>query len=81
MKVVTIVAFTLLSVFPSEAGQRRQQNTSLGNHLTSARHDRAAMFCPDRLGLAIQVEGRLEAENAGGTIIGEPVQPLALGPS
>ena len=28
MKVVTIVAFTLLVVFPSEAGQRRQQNTS-----------------------------------------------------
>ena len=27
-----------------------------GNHLTSAYNDRTAMFCPDRLGLAIQVE-------------------------
>jgi hypothetical protein len=27
-----------------------------GNHLTSAHNDRAAMFCPYRLGLAIQVE-------------------------
>jgi hypothetical protein len=26
------------------------------NHLTSAHNDRAAMFCPYRLGLAIQVE-------------------------
>ena len=27
-----------------------------GNHLTSAHNDRAAVFCPYRLGLAIQVE-------------------------
>lgn len=27
-----------------------------GNHLTSAHDDRAAMFCPYRLGLAIPVE-------------------------
>jgi hypothetical protein len=35
----------------------------------SARHDRAAMFCPDRLGLAIQVEGRLEGEMLGAIIV------------
>jgi hypothetical protein len=27
-----------------------------GNHLTSVHNDRAAVFCPYRLGLAIQVE-------------------------
>ena len=34
-----------------------------GNHLTSAHNDRAAMFCPDHLGLAIQVEKPVCAEN------------------
>src|SRR5262249_40945343 len=35
-----------------------------GNHLTSAHNDRAVMFCPERLGLAIKSKSRLEAENA-----------------